>query len=148
MNHPLWSDTNNTLYSSVFCVQPAHVCVLFADGLADWKWRTDSDVRIPQSIHIRKVLHEYDKQRSKQDLRPDWIFDIRRVSADKIADACIQTCGEPWSLRKCKNIGIIGVPGSYWLELNDSTAIGVAQVYAEMHSVKNFPVQLSDLFFR
>ena len=47
----------------------------------------------------------------------------------------------------CCNIGIIGVPGTYRLELNDTTAIGVAQVYAELIQVNKLPVQIKDLFF-
>lgn len=148
MNYPLWMPTNKTLYSSVFCVQPQHVCVLFADGLEEWKVRVDSSIRVPQSVFIRRVLHDYDKIKAREALRPEWIFDISKVRADKIVDACVRTCGVPWDLQKCKNLGIIGVPGSYRLELNDSTAIGVAQVYAEMYNVTDFPEQVADLFFK
>lgn len=32
-------------------------------------------------------------------------------------------CG-PWALTACQNIGVLGVPGSYRLELNDTAAVG------------------------
>ena len=75
------------------------------------------------------------------------IFDIDNTCAEEISDQFVQTNNGVWSLSMCCNIGIIGVPGTYRLELNDTTAIGVAQVYAELIQVNKLPVQIKDLFF-
>lgn len=150
MNYPLWEKTNKTLFSSVFNVAPGNVCLLFANDLAAWKIRAEaSESKVPQLVCVRRVLHEFDASSAKKkDSTCGWIFDIGEVKANKIADALVRTCGVPWQLSMCKNIGIIGVPGSYRLELNDSTAIGVAQVYAELYTASDFPQQVADLFFK
>lgn len=145
-SYPLWSDTNKTLYSSIFAVPEKHVCLLFADGLEKYKYREESEIRTEQTVCIRRVLHHYDRP-PKNDSTCDWVFDIKDVRAKKIVDAIVRTCGLPWQLTQCRNIGIIGVPGSYRLELNDSTAIGKAQVYAELFSAKSLPSHVISLFF-
>lgn len=147
MLRPLWDQTNTTVYSSIFNVPPAQVCVLFADGLESWKVRVDaSEIMVPQTICIRRMLHGYDGMKPDKD-RCGWVFDIASVHADMVVDAIVRTCELPWQLTLCKNIGIVGVPGHYRLELNDATAVGKAQVYAELYDAKSIPLQVQSLFF-
>ncbi len=147
MLKPLWEQSNTSLFSSVFNVPPGQVCILFADGLELWKVRSDaSEVVVPQTICVRKMLHSFDGIKPDID-RCGWVFSVDSVRTNKIVDSLVQTCGLPWQLTACRNIGIIGVPGHYRLELNDSTAIGTAQVYAELYDTKSIPLQVQSLFF-
>ena len=147
MLKPLWDQSNTSLFSSIFNVPPGNVCVLFASGLLLQKVRSTADDIIgPQVVCIRRLLHDYEGLKATPDVC-GWTFNIDNVHADKIVDMLVQTCGYPWQLTSCRNIGIIGVPGHYRLELNDSTAIGVAQVYAELYDIKSIPLQVQGLFF-
>lgn len=144
---PLFKPERQSLYSNVFSVPAGQSCVLHAVGLAREKVRTDAtEVKVPQQICVHRVLYGF---------RPDecdcdsccCVFDMDDVSAKNIVDQPVQTCNGPWALSECDNLRIIGVPGIYRLELNDPTAIGVAQVFAEMYDNHNFAVQVKDLFF-
>lgn len=147
MSIELWSPTNKTLFSSVFTVPQFKVCLLFGANFQLEKYRTDaSEFVSPQAVCVRRVMHGF--------VAPDtslescgWVFDIDSVRADMIVDEVVATCGSPWQLTLCRNIGIIGLPGSYRLELNDSTALGTLQVYAELYEANSFPTQIKDLFF-
>lgn len=143
----LWEQSNTSLYSSVFNVPPAQVCVLFANGLEPWKVRADAaEVMVPQSVCVRRLLHGFEGIKPDKD-QCGWIFNMDSVRADKLVDLLVQTCGLSWQLTACRNIGIVGVPGHYRLELNDSTAVGTAQVYAELYDAKSIPLQVQNLFF-
>lgn len=148
MLRPLWDKTNTTLYSSIFCVPAGQVCVLFASGLEMNKVRTDaSELVAPQMVCVRRLLHGYDGISPRTDGQCGWIFDISQVRAEKLVDELVLTCGCAWQLTACRNIGILGVPGHYRLELNDATAIGVAQIYAELYDANSIPLQVQGLFF-
>lgn len=143
----LWSPSNNTLYSSVFNVPPGQVCLLFADGLSPQKVRISAEeIVVPQTVCVRKLLFGFEGIKPEADLC-GWIFNIDSVQVDTLVDSLVHTCGLPWQLTSCRNIGIVGVPGNYRLELNDTTAIGTVQVYAELFDAKSIPLQVKDLFF-
>lgn len=145
--HPLWSPLNKTQYSSVFAVFPGQCCVLHAAHLEEWKVRQEAqEILVPQTICVRRLIHEY-KDIPREDCPCNWIFDIKAVYAELVDDHPVITCNGPWQLTRCRNLGIIGVPGTYRLELNDVTAIGEAQVYAEIFDLSSFAAQVKDLFF-
>lgn len=151
MSQPLWSEINRTMYSSIFNVPPGKVCVLFASKLKREKYRVDnSEFASPQTVCVRRLVHNFDQVKftRRSDCGCcDWIFDVDAYSADMVADEVVDT-GCCWSLTREKNLGIIAVPGTYRLEINDSTAIGEAQVYADLYDAKNFPTQAGNLFFQ
>lgn len=154
MSQPLWSESNKTLYSSVFTVPPGKVCVLFAARLQKFKYRENNeDFLSPQTVCIRRLVHDFDanafsKCATKGDCSCNWVFDLSETFEFVIADEGIQTCKSScWALTEGQNLGVIGIPGTYRLELNDATAIGEAQVYADLYDAKNFPSQVSSLFF-
>ena len=145
--YPLWGPLNRTLYSSVFAVYPGQCCVLHAAHLEDWKVRQDAkEILVPQTICIRRLIHEFNAVPVARETC-NWIFDVRDVMADEVDDHPVVTCNGPWQLTKCRNLGIIGVPGSYRLQMNDVTAVGEAQVYAEIFDLSSFAAQVKDLFF-
>lgn len=146
--YPLWKNTNKTEFSSVFSVPPGQVCVLFASGLQKYKYRVDaSEVQVPQVFCVRRLLHNFTFPVDKANLPCGWIFDTEKSGADEIIDEIVRSCSDPWQLSMCSNLRVIGVPGTYRLELNDTTAIGKAQVFAELYNAKTFPMQVKDLFF-
>lgn len=146
--NPLWEPTNLTAFSSVFTVPPSQVCVLYAADLQKEKYRMDaSEFKVPQVMCIRRVLHDFKESIDPNCCPCGWIYDITGLAATKVVDQVVTTCGKPWQLSMCRNIGIIGVPGSYRLELNDATAIGRAQAYADLIPVDMVPSQIKDLFF-
>lgn len=147
MTVKLWSETNKTEFSSIFTVPAFKVCLLFGTRFALEKYRADpTEFVVPQMVCVRRVLHGFTPKAKKQ-LHCDWVFDIDAVKADKIEDEVITTCSAPWQLSACRNIGVIGLPGSYRLELNDPTAVGIVQVYAELYDANMFPTQVADVFF-
>lgn len=144
---PLWEPTNHTVFSSVFNVPVGYCCILHATDFKSEKYRDDAATFIgPQVVCVKRLVHGF-KARRVVNLQCDWIFDIDNSRAEEVVDQIVQTCDGTWTLSACNNIGIIGVPGSYRLELNDPTAIGVAQVYAELVKVSELPSQISNLFF-
>lgn len=147
MSKELWPSTNTTLFSSVFTVPQFKVCLLFGTNFKLEKYRADaSEFVSPQAVCVRRVLHGFTAPEVSSG-SCGWVFDIDSVRADMIVDEVVTSCGAPWQLTLCRNIGIIGLPGSYRLELNDATAVGELQVYAELYDANSFPTQIKDLFF-
>lgn len=147
MSMKLWSPTNKTLYSSVFTVPQFKVCLLFGAHFAPDKYRaTSNDFVTPQAVCVRRVLHGFVAPETSRE-PCGWVFDLDNVRAELIVDEVVTSCGDPWQLTLCRNIGIIGLPGSYRLELNDATALGTLQVYADLYEASSFPTQIKDLFF-
>ena len=142
---PLWSDTNFTQYSDMFRVPPGKVCVLFAQGLENVRTKTStSEFTGPQVICVRRVLFSPEFGFAKN-ATCDWVQSA--TVATKIVDELVQVCGQCWTLTPTNNLGIIGVPGVYRLEINDTTAIQVAQVYAELFDADALPPQIAPVFF-
>lgn len=147
-SQPLWSSTNTSMFSDVFNVPPGNVCLLFATGFEKYKYRTDNTEPVSsQCVCVRRLLHEFDTESVKKFAGCDWVYSVKDARAVNIADELVATCGAPWQLTLCRNLGIIGVPGTYRLELNDATAIGTAQVYAELYGIHDFPAQVKEMFF-
>lgn len=145
----LWQKNNRTMYSSVFNVPAGYCVTLFATGLLDEKVRQSAEeFTVPQIVCVRRLVHEYEKaQTILCEGCCGYIFDLANVRADTINDGLVSTCGRPWQLDPCRNIGIIGVPGTYRLHINDATAVGVAQVYADWYRASQIPSQVESLFF-
>lgn len=145
--YTLWKPTNKTVFSSVFFVPPGQCCLLYATGLAAERYReSPEEFSAPQCVCVKRLIHEFKAPRHVN-LQCNWIFDMDNSGAEEVSDQLIQTCNGAWSLSMCNNIGIIGVPGTYRLELNDATAVGTVQVYAELIKANLLPEQIKDLFF-
>lgn len=144
----LWSDSNDTKYSSVFMIPPGQSGILYAVGLGPEKLRTaPHEFKVPQILCVNRLLHGYT-------LAPlaegscGCVYDLDLVRVDKLVEQAVITCEGVWQLTMCKNIGIIGVPGTYRLELNDVTVIGGVQVYLELFDNSLIPPQVADLYFK
>lgn len=142
----LWPDYNNTIYSNVFSLAPGKVCMLYATGLELERARvTDAEFKTVQSVCVRRVVHLATKSLARSGIMQDWI--VASVDVDTVADDIVQNNGCCWELTHANNFRIIGVPGTYRLELNDATAVGHAQVYADLVDVRQVPPQIAHLFF-
>lgn len=137
---PLWADDNTTQFSSLFNVPPGFSCLLTADGLSlDAYRQSATEVKSAQTACVRRVLFDFDKRsvyehqsrKVSNRLHCDWIYDISQAVAEEMSNLQLYSCCEPWSLTKLNNVKVIGIPGTYCIMLNDPTAVGVAQVYAE-----------------
>lgn len=141
----LWSSTNHTMFSDVFSVAPGKVCVLFATGFEYDRVRVDnSEFAAKQSVCVRRIKHSHGLVWQRNAVC-DWI--ATPTTAVEVGDELVQVNGCGWTLDKCNNLRIIGVPGTYRLELNDATAIGVLQVYAEQFDAVAFSPSVGHLFF-
>lgn len=150
--YPLWSETNTSLYSGVFTVPTGKVAILFVTGLLGEKVKVCAgEFKTKQAVCVRRLLFNFDtKEFAKylvQGLPCGAIYDISRVKEVNIVDEPVRTCGLPWQMTMCRNIALLGVPGTYRLKLNDATAIGEAQVYYELVDANKIPHQLENLFF-
>lgn len=141
MLYPLWTADNNTVMSSMFHVPFGHTCILTADGLKRDAFRQSAaDIKSVQMACLRRVLFDFDKDaayahqsaKRRASLQVDWIFDITSAQATEMSNLQIITCCDAWSLSHESNIKALGLPGTYCLVFNDATAIGTAQVYAEL----------------
>lgn len=142
----LWSEANHTMFSDMFAIAPGKVCLLYASGLEKEKVRvTDAEFKTCQTVCVRRVIHMAEGVLSKRDTWCDWV--ITAVDVEKVVDDLVQSCNVCWELSHANNLRIIGVPGTYRLELNDATAIGVAQVYADLFDARQLPEQIAHLFF-
>lgn len=150
--YPLWSETNTSLYSSVFTVPAGKVAILFATGLLPEKVKVcATDFKTKQTVCVRRLLYNFEPQEYAEymvdGLPCGAIFDISTVKEVNIVDEIVRTCGLPWQMTMCRNVALLGVPGTYRLQLNDATAIGEAQVYIELIDGDKIPVQIENLFF-
>lgn len=142
---PLWGPHNLTIYSDVFVVAPGKVCVLFAAGFEEERVRvTNAEFVAAQSCCVRRLRHQHGLEWCCGNAC-DWI--AHATDASVVADELVSVCGKCWEMSLGDNLRVIGIPGTYRLELNDATAIGVLQVWAEQYDVAAIPSAVAHLFF-
>lgn len=145
----LWQPTNNTLYSNVFSVRPGYCAVLFAVGLLEEKVRQSAaEFTVPQAICVRRLVYDFERLKlTRCTSCCDDIYDIDAATAKTVGDECVAVSGCNWVLTPSNNLAVIGIPGAYKLQLNDATAIGEAQVYAEWYPNDAIPPHVANVFF-
>lgn len=146
MSIPLWPVGSTSMYSDIINIAPGKVCVIYASGLEIERCRTSNDeFKGPQAICVRKLIHAADMVLVRRSTWCDWV--VTPTNAATVMDDVVQVSGCCWELTHNNNLRIIGVPGTYRLELNDCTAIGTAQAYADLYSVEQLPHNIAHLFF-
>lgn len=152
--NPLWFPENETVDSSAFIVYPGKAVSLFAIGLERFKVKQDSQTATTQqAICVGRIVRDFvppDKPRAVGP--PVSACDCFIVDAPwnevELVEELVTTPGEcPWQLTQCNNFRIIGIPGIYRLHLNDDTAIGKVQVYAEQYDLWMLPPCTPNIFF-
>ena len=147
---PLWSETNGTMWSDAFSVPPGYCVVLFASGLAEEKVRKSAEeFKGPQMACVERLIL---KGVPQDPMKPcDGQCGPRAAQSDPSAKVelsdYVETCSLPWTLEPCRNLGIIGIPGTYRIRLNDATAAGTAQVWAEWYPHDAVAPQAYGAFF-
>lgn len=153
---PLWDEDNRSLISMAVEVKPGMAVLLFATGLEHYKVRQDSKTaKTTQRICVSRLLPEYHPVEAVTVKAPamsmcDCGFVFRCDATMEIigvAEEFIASNGCVWQLTALNNFRILAIPGLYRLHLNDETAIGKAQVYAEQYNLQDLPQQVPALFF-
>lgn len=146
---PLWEPSNISMDSSIFRVNAGQAVLLFATGFAAKRYReTVEEVDAPQMACVnRLLLTSANLSEHKTHKGCDYVFDATNIRPSQAEDEVVFVDGCGWSLTACNNLRLIGVPGYYRLHLNDATAVGTAQVYADIYDAHNLPAQLAGLFF-
>lgn len=156
MLNPLWLPGNNTTQSATLEVEIGKAIVLFAVGLEKFKTRQDSREALDiQRICISRILLDYNPEPvATRKIGPamnmcdcGFIFDATWPVEIEVIEEVVNSNGCAWQLTQCDNLRILAIPGMYRLHLNDETAIGKAQVYAEQYDIENIPRQIGNLFF-
>ncbi|MGF6599800.1 hypothetical protein P3T23_004534 [Paraburkholderia sp. GAS448] len=113
----LFDSRSASMTSPTFLVRPGKGVVLSAFGLAH------SDAGTAQLAIIEKVRYE-------DGIMPhgDVCEDLEPPEATILQNEDVTQCGL-WGLSPCQNLGVLTLPGSYRLTLNDAAAIG--SVYVE-----------------
>lgn len=151
--YPLWEEGNSTTQSASFSVASGKVVALFAVGLERYKVReSHSGVQDKQRLCVNRIISEYNEESVRVKLPPTsacdcFIFEASYMNEIALTEEPVVSGGKPWQLTVCDNFRIIGVPGVYRLHLNDDTAIGKVQVYAEQYDIQELPPQIAGLFF-
>lgn len=152
MKYPLWGPGNLSMVSSLFVVHPGKCVLLTGANFAAYKSQDDSSksFRVAQMACVERLLFDYAPSilKNARSCDCDWLFDITKVGASEANAAAVASGGCHWTLSACDNMRIVGLPGSYRLRLNDPTATGVVQVYAELYDASQIPVQLTGMFYQ
>lgn len=145
MRYALWEPDNLTVESSFFLVPP-HKCVLLsAVKFEPYKLRTDSSFRVEQMACVERMLYDYVPPKNRNG---EFVFVPSLVMGKEVASDTVTSGGCYWSLSACDNMKFVGLPGTYRLRLNDPTAVGIAQVYAELFDYEQIPPQIAGMFFQ
>lgn len=142
----LWDDSNDTLQSSYFEVPAGKVGLLFGINFDDEIERDTGDFVTPQTVCVHKVYLDTDDL--PQEVGCGGVLNFDKIVVLPYMDEEVLHCGEPWQLTSCNNIGIIGVPGTYYLKLNGRGTSGEKpQVYLELHNAKSIAPKATELYF-
>lgn len=150
----LWQPENNTLHSAILEVKEGMAVALFAVGLEQFKVRQDSkEMQDAQRICVSRVLLDYSTTTSRSTgpamnmCECGFVREVEESTEIELVEEVVTSNGCPWQLTQCDNFRILAMPGLYRLHLNDDTAIGKVQVYAEEYAIGDIPQQISSLFF-
>lgn len=142
---PLWQSDNHTPDSLVFTLRKREVALLVAKGFARKRTRTtQEEMDSPQFACLHHLIVEQGEDHSLA-LEPctccDYVYDITATDAI-IYDEPVYLHGHPIGLSKCNNIMLWALPGTYYFHLNDTTAIGTAQVWIDVFKSGELPSNL------
>lgn len=71
----------------------------------------------------------------------DFMFEFSD-SWSTVYDEPVRINGKPVALTKCNNTMLLSLPGTYYFHLNDTTAIGQAQVWIDIYKKEELPLEL------
>lgn len=147
---PLWQNGNETQDSPIFTIDVGKVAVLFATGFAAKRVRvSETELDGPQFACLRRVIFDC-APGVVVALEPcsycDYLYEQGSLTKSIICDEGVYVNGNALGLSKCNNLMVLGLPGSYYFHLNDTTAIGKAQIWVEMYNIADLPASLITQF--
>lgn len=140
---PLWQPDNATPDSSVFTIKPGEVAVFTATGFAKKRARTTAEeFDSPQLACLHKLIvltnpdgEVIDEPSSVCDALSDSVVFTTTVIDEPVRVNCSTV-----SISKCSNTLLWALPGLYHWHLNDTTAIGAAQIWMEIFQSSELPL--------
>lgn len=147
---PLWEDGNNTPDSFVFTLKAGEVALLTASGFAARRVKTSaSEMDGPQMACLRRLIFDCIPGEVVA-LEPcsycDFMFAQGDMTKSIACDEAVNVNGNALGLSLCNNTLLLALPGSYYFHLNDTTAIGQAQIWIEKYKADELPSALFEQF--
>lgn len=145
---PMWQDGNNTLDSLVFTLRPGEVALVVATGFAKHRTRTtDTEFDSPQIACLHRIILEPNLTSGVVALEPcsccDFAYEFNpRAELVVVYDEPVYVNGRVFGLSKCDNTQVLALPGTYYFHLNDTTAIGNAQIWIDVFKPGTLPLNL------
>lgn len=143
---PMWQPKNDTLDSLVFTLNAGEVALLVATGFDKHRTRTtDSEFTSLQQACLHRLIFECNPIPSVM-LEPcsccDYMYELTGNKLSVVYDEPVMRNGCFISLSKCNNTMLLALPGSYYFHLNDTTAIGKAQIWIDVFKSDVLPLNL------
>lgn len=133
----------------MFTISAGEIALFTASGFAAERVRVSaSEMVSPQVACLHRIGIDY-AEGQPLTMEPSSSCDFAVVNSlvqSVIYDEPVYANGCTVGVSKCKNILLFGLPGTYYFHLNDTTAIGKAQVWLEVLKSKDLPLRLLDSF--
>lgn len=141
----MWQPTNDTPDSLAFTVRIGETALLVASGFKRLRTCTSAtEMQSKQFACLHRLIFEYSAERPVA-LEPctccDYMYEHSSFSSI-IYDEPVMVNGKFLGLSKCDNTMLLALPGTYYFHLNDTTAIGTAQVWIEIYKTEELPLAL------
>lgn len=142
---PMWQPTNDTPDSLVFTLRTGEVALLVATGFAKKRTKTTAtEFDSAQLACLHRLIFEHNPDNIIA-LEPctccDFMYEFNSRSS-VVYDEPVRVNGKTLGLSKCDNTMLLALPGSYYFHLNDTTAIGKAQVWIDVYKSGELPLEL------
>ena len=135
---PLFTEMSQSVDSPFFTLVPGEIALLQAFGLAETKARAEGELLEAQMACLDMLLFAEGVVPVREpDFCPTYRLDDYYTKI--LARETMWKDGCAYALTSCNNIMLLNIPGSYCLQLNDVTALGVARVYMRVFSHEEFP---------
>ena len=138
---------SNSVYSPIFRVFAGHVWVFKGFNFLQLKHRPDPKAEPSQTQQacLQQVIMREGRFPTVDQCEAPTV-DYDQLKGSILITGLAQLDGCCWCLDACNSIAILDVPGEYYWELNDETAVGTVQIYGQWFTKDQFPYN-SKLFF-
>lgn len=140
----LWQPDNATLDSAPFTLKPGEAAILTATGFAKKRTKTTAEEFDSSQVACLHRLIALISPSGVVTDEPSSLCDAlsANIYATTIVDTAVRVNGSTLGLSKCNNTLVFALPGTYYFHLNDTTAIGAAQVWLDIVQADKLPAEL------
>lgn len=143
---PLFTEYSASTTSQPFHINAGEVAIIQAYGFTEFTVdKPEGAPKTTQKACIDKLLWESGPLPSYVECGEP-LLSGRSGGSEIVGEEQVYTERCAWTMDACHNIGILNIPGSYRMELNDTGALGIVRIYYMIVSVGAFPWN-SKLFF-